>query len=178
MTSELAILDFIQEHLGCQFLDWLMPKLTLLGSGGSLWAVTAVILLLIPKTRRTGMIMVVSLVLDVLLCNIILKPLVARPRPFQVNTAVTLLVRAPGGYSFPSGHSAVAFAGTGALIFGKSRLWPPYLVAAVLVAFSRLYLYVHYPTDVLSGAALGLLCGFIASRLVALAEKQMARRKS
>ena len=105
--------------------------------------------------------------MDALLCNLILKPLVARIRPYDVNTAVQLLVSKPVDYSFPSGHTAASFASVVALFMaGERKLWKPALVLAVLIAFSRLYLYVHYPTDVLGGLILGLIAGYLGSRLV------------
>ena len=108
-----------------------------------------------------------ALVVDALLCNVILKPLVARIRPYDVNTAVQLLVSKPVDYSFPSGHTAASFASVVALFMaGERKLWKTALVLAVLIAFSRLYLYVHYPTDVLGGLILGLIAGYLGSRLI------------
>lgn len=102
-----------------------------------------------------------------LLCNVILKPLVARIRPYDVNTAVQLLVSKPVDYSFPTGHTAASFASVVALFMaGERKLWKTALVLAVLIAFSRLYLYVHYPTDVLGGLILGLIAGYLGSRLI------------
>lgn len=103
-----------------------------------------------------------ALVLDVILCNGILKPLFARVRPCDVNTTIQLLVPRPSDYSFPSGHTAASFAAVTALFFaGEKNLWKPALVLAVLIAFSRLYLYVHYPTDILGGIAVGVICGYV-----------------
>lgn len=109
-----------------------------------------------------------ALILDVILCNGILKNLVARVRPCDVNTTVQLLIPRPEDYSFPSGHTAASFATTAALFFAgkKKKLWIPALGLSVLIAFSRLYLYVHYPTDVLGGLLVGILCGWIGAQLV------------
>src|SRR5699024_9151019 len=97
------------------------------------------------------------LCVDALLCNVVLKPMIARIRPFDVNTAVQLLVSAPRDYSFPSGHTAASFAAVSALYFaGEKKLWKIFLVFAVVIAFSRMYLYVHYPTDILGGIFLGI----------------------
>lgn len=161
---ELKILDMIQT-IRVPWLDQLMIAVTALGDGGALWLVTAAVLLLIPKTRRVGAAMAVSLFLEVLCCNLILKPLVARLRPCDVNTAVQLLIDRPMGYSFPSGHTGASFAAASALYFGKSRLWIPAGAIAVLIAFSRLYLYVHYPSDVLAGAIIGIAFGCLAAVL-------------
>lgn len=144
-----------------------MPLITSLGNGGFIWIVLTLILLVIPKTRKMGVILLAALILDVILCNGIIKNLVARTRPYDVNTAVQLLIRKPHDYSFPSGHTAASFASVSALYFaGEERLWKPALVLAVLIACSRLYLYVHFPTDVLGGALLGVLCGYLGNRLV------------
>lgn len=106
--------------------------------------------------------MALALVFDVILCNGILKNAVARTRPFDVNTGISLLVKKPTDYSFPSGHTAASFAAVTVLFFAKEKYRYPALVLAVLIAFSRLYLYVHYPTDILGGILVGILCGVIA----------------
>lgn len=122
---------------------------------------------MIPKTRKVGILVSVALLLDVLTCNVILKPLIARTRPYDVNKAVELLIRAPRDYSFPSGHTAASFAAAAALWFAdKKKLAIPALVLAVLIAFSRMYFYVHYPTDVLGGAILGMVCGWLSYKLL------------
>ena len=163
--NELAVLDFIQEHLTGGVGDVLMPAISFLGNGGMIWIILAVVLLLIPKKRKVGLAVVIGLLAMLLLCNIILKQVVGRTRPFEVNTAVKLLVKPPSDYSFPSGHTCAAVTAAAALFFRKSRLWLPVAVAAAVMGFSRLYLYVHYPTDVLGGALLGILCGWIGSIL-------------
>lgn len=111
-----------------------------------------------------------ALALEVLCCNLILKPFVARIRPCDINTAVQLLVPRPDDFSFPSGHTGAFFSASSALYFSRSRLRFPALVLAVLIGFSRLYLYVHYPTDVLAGAVLGALLGWAGCALAGLRE--------
>ena len=149
-----------------------MPIISMLGNVGAIWIVCAVVLLVIPKTRKVGVVLAVSLAIEALCCNVILKPLVARIRPFDVNTAVQLLISPPKDFSFPSGHTGAAFAAASALFFSKNRLWIPSLVLAILIAFSRLYLYVHYPTDVLGGILLGILSGWLGYTLVGLIKKK------
>ena len=113
------------------------------------------------------MVVLAALVLDMVLCNGILKPLVGRARPFTANPSIQLLVSKPADYSFPSGHTAAAFAAVSALFFaGEKKIWKGALVLAVLIAFSRLYLYVHYPTDVLGGAVVGAFAAWGAVRIV------------
>lgn len=172
MQFELSVLDNIQSYLRCDFLDAAMPIISMLGNVGAIWIVCAVVLLVIPKTRKVGVVLAVSLAIEALCCNVILKPLVARIRPFDVNTAVQLLISPPKDFSFPSGHTGASFAAASALFFSKNRLWIPSLVLAILIAFSRLYLYVHYPTDVLGGILLGILSGWLGYTLVGLIKKK------
>ena len=156
---EIHILDMIQ-NLRTPIGDVVVPLITRLGDAGIIWIILTVLLLIIPKTRKTGVIMMAALLVDVLLCNVLRKNLVARTRPFDVNTAVQLLVAKPRDYSFPSGHTAASFASVTALyLAGEKKMWKAALVLAVLIALSRLYLYVHYPTDVLGGIMLGCLAG-------------------
>ena len=166
MNIELSILDWIQT-LHTPFLDNIMVFITRLGDAGIIWIVLSIVLLLIPKTRKSGAVMVVALVVDVLLCNIVLKNLVARTRPYDVNTGVHLLVAKLHDYSFPSGHTAASFASVTALyLAGEKKLWKFALVLACLIAISRLYLYVHYPTDVLGGILFGVISGYLGYRKV------------
>ena len=166
MNIELSILDWIQT-LHTPFLDKIMVFITRLGDVGIIWIVLSIVLLLIPKTRKSGAVMVAALVVDVLLCNIVLKKLVARTRPYDVNTGVHLLVAKLHDYSFPSGHTAASFASLTALyLAGEKKLWKFALVLACLIAISRLYLYVHYPTDVLGGILFGVISGYLGYRKV------------
>lgn len=156
-------------------MDAVMPVISALCAHGEIWILLAVILLMIKRHRRTGIVLMLALVLDVLSCNGILKPLVARVRPCDVNEAVVLLVSRPTDWSFPSGHTAASFAAVGALLAERSALIKPAFVLAVLIAFSRLYLYVHWPSDVLAGAVLGTALGFAASWTVKRIEKKTGR---
>lgn len=175
MTFEFKILDSIQE-LHTPILTGIMRIASKLGDMGFVWILLAVILLLFPKTRKAGVLVTAALILDVITCNVILKPLIARTRPYDVNTAIELLIAAPKDFSFPSGHTAASFASVSALWFaGKKKLWVPALVLAVLIACSRMYFYVHYPTDVLCGALLGTGCGYMAYKLL---EKRLAKQAS
>lgn len=165
-AAELAILDWIQAHLRCGFLDAALPFISRLADHGEVWIVLAAVLLLLRRQRRYGAAVSCALVLDLVSCNMLLKPLFGRIRPFAVNTAVELLSAPPVDASFPSGHTAASFAAVFALKTAGSPLWKPALALAVVIAFSRLYLYVHWPTDVLGGALLGAAVGWAGAKIV------------
>ena len=163
---EIPILDALQT-IHTPILDAIMCGITRLGDAGIIWILICVVLLILPKTRKSGVIMAAALLVDLLICNVIMKPMVHRIRPFDVKTGIELLVKRPTDFSFPSGHTAASFASVTALyLAGEKKLWIPSLVLAVLIAFSRLYLYVHYPTDVLGGAIIGVAAGMIGYWLV------------
>lgn len=176
-TMEFFILNWIQANCRCAFLDALMPAVSALCSHGEIWIALALVLLLIKRTRKLGAVMAVALVLDVVCCNLLLKPLVGRLRPCVVNPAVTLLVAIPTDASFPSGHTASSFAAVSALLSCRSKLWRPAFALALLIAFSRLYLYVHWPSDVLGGAVLGTLLGFWTKKAVDWADGRIIARR-
>lgn len=156
---EIRILNAIQQ-LQNPAGDFLMSCLSRLGDAGMIWILFTAVLLLIPKTRRLGLMVGISLCLDAVLCNMILKPWIARIRPYAFRPELTLLISEPHDFSFPSGHTAASFAVVSALLYaGEKRLWKPTLVLAVGIACSRMYFFVHYPTDILGGMLLGCLCG-------------------
>lgn len=165
MQLELAVLDWIQLHLRCELLDWLMPFVSGLSNHGEVWILFAALLLLIRRQRVYGLSAACALTLDLIACNIILKPLIDRLRPFVFRPDISLLVSPPGDASFPSGHTAAAFAMVFALKTAGSPLWWPALALATVTAFSRLYLYVHWPTDVLGGVLLGAAVGLAGAKL-------------
>ena len=168
-TWDFAILDWIQAHLRCGAADQFFSTITHLADGGVFWILLAVVLLAIPKTRRFGLALALALVLDGIFCNGLLKPLIARARPYQLQ----LLIAPPSDYSFPSGHAAVSFAAAAALGASHAKAWGWSLALAILLALSRLYLYVHYPTDILAGALVGTLAGLAGA---ALAKRLPPRR--
>ena len=159
-AAELAVLDWLQAHLRCDFLDAVMPWISRICDHGEIWILLAAVLLLLRKHRWTGMSLSFALILDLICCNIVLKPLVGRIRPFLVNTAVELLTAPPADASFPSGHTAASFAAVFALRASGSPLWKPALVLAAGIAFSRLYLYVHWPPAVRGGILVGAAAGW------------------
>lgn len=169
---EIDILNYIQT-LRTPIGDVLMPFISSLGNGGFVWIVLDIALIIIPKTRKAGIVVAFAIILDVLLCNGLLKPLVARIRPCNVVKNINMLIPIPKDFSFPSGHTAVAFAVTSALYFCENKIWIPSALLSLLIAFSRMYLYVHYPSDILGGVLLGVLVGKLAYDLgIKLDEKK------
>lgn len=150
MPFEFAFLDWLQQFHN-PVLDALAVFLNYAGEHGEIWIAFTLLLLLFRRTRKAGCAMATALVLYLVAGDCILKPLFARPRPCDVNTAITILVKRPHGHSFPSGHTASAFAAAFALWLQNRKLGVPALVLAAFIAFTRLYLYVHFPTDVLGG---------------------------
>ena len=168
---EQQLLDWVQSVFRADWLDGVMAFVSALGDAGAVWIALALALLCFRKTRRAGLTVAAALVLDLVVCNGVLKPLFGRVRPCVVNPAVELLVSCPTDASFPSGHTAASFAAVGALRAAGSRLWLTSLVLAILIGFSRLYLYVHWPSDVLFGALLGWGLGYAARWLLGQADR-------
>jgi len=162
MKAELDFLDFLQ-RLHSPVLDEVMCFITKLGNAGGVWIALCAVLFAYPKTRKSSLAVGLALIFDAILCNVLLKPMFCRVRPCDVN-AVALLIPRPSDYSFPSGHTAASFAVVAALFFfGEQKLCLSSLVLACLIAFSRMYLYVHYPTDILGGILVGWLSGAVGS---------------
>lgn len=163
---DLPILDWIAANITNPVLDFFFSTITHLGDAGLFWIATAVVLLLIPKTRRAGLGMGIALLIGLLVCNVTMKPLIARPRPYDYQLEhfgknIQLLINAPHDFSFPSGHTLASFEGATVLALYNKKLGVPALILASLIAFSRLYLYVHYPTDVLVAVVMGIGFGFL-----------------
>ena len=182
---DLPILEWIAGHLCCTFLDVVMPLITRLGDAGIFWIACAVILLCIPKYRKVGLSMGTALLLGLLICNITLKPLVARMRPYDYQLQyfskfIDLLIATPHDFSFPSGHTIASFEGATVLLIHNRKLGIPAMILAVLIAFSRLYLYVHYPTDVFVSIVLGIgfafLGSFLAHKAFQIFETKISRK--
>ena len=173
VSFDLPILEWIQAYLQSDFLDTVMPIITLFGEGGIFWIAWAVILLIIPKTRKIGLSMIIALLLGLLVCNLTLKPLVARVRPYDLQEQdfgvyINLLINRQSDFSFPSGHTIASFEAAVVLLKYSKKMGIPALILAILVSFSRLYLYVHYPSDVLVSVVLGTAFAFAGCALANL----------
>lgn len=168
---DLPILDWIAQHLYCGFLHTVMPIITVLGDAGLFWIAVAVALLFFPKYRKVGLSMGAAMVLGVLVCNVTMKPLLGRIRPYDYQLehfgkTIQLLIATPHDFSFPSGHTLASFEAATVLLIHNKKMGIPAMVLAVLIAFSRMYLYVHYPTDVLFSVFMGIGFAFLGTWLV------------
>ncbi len=159
---DFQILYFIQKHGTNKILDWLMPKITALGNAGILWILLGVLLLLWKHHRKDGVLLLAGLGGGALIGNIFLKHLVERERPCWIDESVAMLIAVPGDYSFPSGHTLASFVAATILFHMHKKMGIAAFGLAALIAFSRLYLFVHFPTDVLGGAALGIGIGLLS----------------
>ena len=148
------------------------------GAIGQLWLIVGIVLLFFKRTRKTGAAVLVSYIGVLLFGELLLKHVVTRMRPCQIDQTFAMLVERPTSSSFPSTHSACAF-GTAMAIFMNHRgAGVLMFIVATLVAFSRLYLFVHFPTDVLCGIVLGIVVGFAAARICDFVEKKMQKENS
>lgn len=162
---EITFLQWLQT-MHNPFLDTFFTCVTHLGDAGIFWIALAVICLLIPRERMTGLCMAVVLILGLIGANLILKPAIGRIRPYEAAGFTELLIEKPGDYSFPSGHTQAAFASAMVLFYFHRRIGIAALVLAGLIAFSRMYLFVHYPTDILGGILLACLWAFLTLRWI------------
>lgn len=161
---ELNILDMIQNVANPLF-DLIAKILSVISANGEIFILLSLLMIFYKPTRRVGLVCLTALVFDAIVLNGIIKPLVARIRPYDLNKAVQIIVQAPHDYSFPSGHTGVAFAFAAAVGLLGKKAHRAAIIFACVMGLSRLYLYVHYPTDVLAGAVVGTLCGMAAVAL-------------
>ncbi len=158
-----SVLLWIQENMRTDLMTTIMKAITRLGDGGSLWIVLAIIFLAINKTRKVGVASALALIITFVTVNLGIKNMVARIRPYEVIEGLTNLVGKQSDFSFPSGHSAHAFAvGVVILIMMPKKIGVPIFTISILMAFSRLYVGVHYPTDVIAGVVLGTVIALLS----------------
>lgn len=167
MTLDAYLLLWIQEHLRMDELTPIMQAVTFLGDGGWFWIFLAIVLLFPKKTRKAGIAAGIALLLSLLVNNIWLKPMIDRVRPYEVIEGLTILIDPPHDASFPSGHTGASFAAAVAMYpFLRKPLHVVLILLAAFIAFTRLYLGVHYPTDVLGGMVIGITLGVLAAYVV------------
>lgn len=158
---DLQGLEFIQNNIQNPFLDSLFPIITFLGDKGMIWILISLFLLSSKRYRKTGLMVISALILATILGEGLLKNLIQRPRPFIDYPMFELIILPPSGYSFPSGHTTSSFAAAGILSKNFKKFQTIFWVLAFAISFSRLYLLVHYPSDIIVGILVGLLCSLI-----------------
>lgn len=162
-----SIMLWLQESVRNPLLSKLLVPLTMIGYAGTLWIILSIVMLFFPKTRKVGWLSLLTMLVCYLFNDLFLKELVQRARPFFDLPQLEPLVPKPGSWSFPSGHACSSFAAASTYSRGEEPRWLKGLfwLLAVAMAFSRPYVGVHYPTDILVGACVGLLGSALMWRL-------------
>lgn len=161
---DINTLYYIQGHFRNELLNSIVKVFTSLGNYGLIWILLTIFLLVCKKTRKTGIVCAIALIIDLVICNGILKNIFARTRPYDAYKDIRCLIEPQPDYSFPSGHTASSFAAVVPILADRNtrRLGIVALVVAILMALSRIYVCVHYPSDVLAGVIVGIFCGVLA----------------
>lgn len=153
-------------------LDRIMVWITVLGNGGWFFILLGVVLIINGKTRKIGIHVLVSLLFSAILCSLILKGMVARSRPCWIDPNVPLLIKSPRDYSFPSGHTSAAVAAACSVLAYNKKYGSMLCALAFCIAFSRMYLFVHFPTDILGGIVMGIFSAVLALSAIKYYEKR------
>ena len=163
LTLDADILLYIQDHIRNGFLDKIFPNITFLGNAGIFWIILTAVLLCFKKTRRAAICSALALIGSLILNNMILKPIINRTRPYEVIEGLILIGKKATDGSFPSGHTAASIASAVAMCRYLKKRWSvPLIILALMISFSRLYIGIHYPSDVLVGLLDGILLAVIA----------------
>lgn len=175
-----SVLRWIAAHLRVSWLNGPVVAFSTLGNAGLLFIAAALVLLVFRRTRRLGVHTAAGLIVDVLAVNVTIKPLVSRARPWIVMEGFETLTRSSDPNSFPSGHTCCAFAFAAAIWVAtpNKKIRAAAVLVAALMGLSRLYVGVHFPTDVLAGAVIGTLCGLIGGLLARFGLRAWERRKA
>lgn len=171
-----GFLLFLQDSVRNPILNSIMIFITSLGDGGIIWIAATIALLIPKKTRKVGIMSAVALLGSLLINNNLIKNIVQRPRPYVTFTDLQIIIPQPSEFSFPSGHTSSSFAS--AAVFYRhlpKKFGVPAVILAALIGFSRLYVGVHYPTDVLAGAVMGILLSYMAEYLVDFLAKKVKK---
>ena len=181
MNWEFDFLYLLQE-LHSPVLDKIMVAITTLGDAGLIWIALAVVLMFTKKYRKCGVTMAVALVIMLVVGNGVLKNIFMRERPCWIDTSIALLIENPHDYSFPSGHTYSSIAAARVILLRSKKAGIAAMVMAVLIAFSRMYLFVHFPTDILASLFLGLVTAvaahFLTERYYDRIAGKLAERKA
>lgn len=164
---EAEILLFIQEYIRQDWMNGFWKFITMLGNSGWFWIAVSVLLLIPKRTRIIGITALIALAVGALITNVALKHLVARIRPYELIDGLNLMIEKQKDYSFPSGHTCASFAASMVYLKMMPRKYGvPFVVLAALIAFSRLYVGVHFPTDVIGGLIIGIFSAWTAVHLM------------
>lgn len=170
-----SILLGIQEYLRADWLTPVMLTITKLGNLGFIWIVISLLLLCFKKTRWAGAAGILGLIFSLVFNNWLLKNLFERTRPYEVVEGLMLMTKKASDFSFPSGHTGSSFAAATAIccMMKQSRTKWQYLLLgfAAVMGYTRLYIGIHYPSDVICGMLTGILCGYAAYRVLRIAKK-------
>lgn len=161
INFDIQTLLYVQENIRCAFLSHIFIPLTKSGDFGFIFILAGIIMLCFSRTRKTGIIFLSALTVDFIISNLLIKNLVMRVRPYEVIENLAILTAPPHGYSFPSAHTSAAFACITTLYFTEKKLFPYTLIFAVLMGLSRIYVGVHYPSDVFCGAVVGMITAYL-----------------
>ena len=176
---EAQILLWIQQNLRADWLDPIVIAITTLGNAGILWILLSALFLCVTKWRKMGFCTSAALIFDLFSVNVFIKNIVARPRPYVEIEGLFSIIGPQSDFSFPSGHTAASFAFAVAfLMLAPKKVSLPVLALAILISLSRLYVGVHYPTDILGGIVIGTLCGIAAVALVNWLYKKYEKKKT
>ena len=165
---DVNILYYVQNHLRGETLNKMVQFFTSLGNYGLIWILLTIALILCSNTRKVGIKCAVALIIDLILCNVLLKNIVARTRPYDAYENIRCLLPPQVDYSFPSGHTASSFAVTMPVLLEKDTRFfgKIVLILAIMMALSRIYVCVHYPSDVFCGIILGIFCGVLSCYII------------
>ncbi len=162
LSLEADFLLWIQNNVRTDWMNPIWIGITKLGDGGIIWIAGALILLIPKKTRRIGICCLIALMGSLLINNVILKNLVARTRPYDAIAGLSSLIGSQSDFSFPSGHTGSSFAAATVMFCGLKKRYGSFaLILAALIGFSRIYVGVHYPSDVIGGALIGAIIGYM-----------------
>lgn len=189
MAWEFDLLQWFQT-IHNPVLDYIMAGLSLLGEAGILWIGIAIVFLCIPRYRKCGFAMAIALILSLIFCNGIMKNLVQRDRPFWIDGGLLTQIEAmkdsvpswlhiviPTDFSFPSGHTSASFAAAAAILMLHRKEGIAAIVVAALISLSRLYIGVHFPTDVLVSLVLGTIYGIVAVVVVKFIYRKIEEKR-
>ncbi|MFA6804221.1 MAG: phosphatase PAP2 family protein [Candidatus Methanomethylophilaceae archaeon] len=175
--NEMAVLDWIQSMFWSPTMDTVMATLGLKAAGVMILAAVLVPLLIIRRYRRLAMVILMAIIILYAVSELLVKPMIARPRPFVEDPGIVLLLEPPGGFSFFSTHTMISFLGATVVFIRASwKLGAVFYILALLISFSRMYLYFHYLSDVITGAVIGMLCAVVICYMLGRYDMGMEER--